>query len=107
MANVLLIEWIIPHSGGEDQALSIGGTHPRQPAQLDEDTSLHGIPAPEDTPRTLATKSLFADDDDDDDNNNDDEDDDDDDDGDDDDDDDGDDDDDDDDDDGGDDWVSL
>ena len=52
-----LIEWIIPHSGGEDQALSICYPHSLQPAQLDEDTSLHGVPTPDDTPRTLATST--------------------------------------------------
>ena len=49
-----LNERIIPHLGGLGRDPSLCCSHSPQPALLSQETSLHGVPAPEDTPKRTA-----------------------------------------------------
>ena len=49
-----LSERIIPHLGGLGRDPSLCCSHSPQPALLGQETSLHGVPAPEDTPKRFA-----------------------------------------------------
>ena len=49
-----LNERIIPHLGGVGRDPSLCCSHSPQPALLGQETSLHGVPAPEDTPKRTA-----------------------------------------------------
>ena len=49
-----LNERIIPHLGGGVEIHQFVVPIPRNPALLRQDTSLHGVPAPEDTHKRIA-----------------------------------------------------
>ena len=49
-----LSDWIIPHLGGGIEIHHFVIPIPRNPALLGQETSLHGVPAPEDTPKRTA-----------------------------------------------------
>ena len=49
-----LSDWIIPHLGGGIEIHHFVVPNPRNPALLGQETSLHGVPAPEDTPKRTA-----------------------------------------------------
>jgi len=51
--------WIIPHSGGGIEIHHFVIPIPRNPALLGQETSLHGVPAPEDTPKRTALSGNY------------------------------------------------
>ena len=54
-----LSERIIPHLGGLGRDPSLCCSHSPQPALLGQETSLHGAPAPEDTPKRTAHSGKY------------------------------------------------